>query len=66
MRPFDESKRKYDKGGNIIEKLCKKCNKWYDVLHFHKNKQSKDGYISNCKVCQRLVMKKWYEDNQSN
>ena len=64
-KPFDKSVRKYDKGGNIIEKFCKYCDNWFLIIDFHKNCESKDGYHNKCKKCQVKVMKKWYEDKKN-
>lgn len=36
---------------NITEKICIKCNETKNILNFHINKKSKDGYYIYCKLC---------------
>ena len=63
-KPFDTSVRKYDKGGNIIEKLCKNCGNWLSITNFYKQKITIDGYQNDCKNCRKKYNKKWYEDKK--
>ena len=55
------SRRKFDDDGNIIEKQCSKCNKFFDVHNFFKDKNVFDGLYNNCKDCHREKSKDWYK-----
>ena len=52
-KEFYLSRRKFDDDGNIIEKQCSKCNKFFDVDNFFKDKNVFDGLYNNCKDCHR-------------
>jgi len=38
-------------------KKCSKCELEKDLLEFHKDKNSKDGYYSSCKLCKKKYQK---------
>lgn len=40
-------------------KICRKCLEFKDMLEFHKNKQTKDGYAAYCKPCKSELDKEW-------
>ena len=40
-------------------KMCRKCLELKDILYFHKNKQTKDGYAAYCKSCKSELDKNW-------
>jgi hypothetical protein len=44
-------------------KICNICNKEKEISEYYKNKYSRDGLRSNCKVCQNINSKKWRELN---
>lgn len=44
-------------------KVCSKCGEEKELEEFHKNKSSKDGLQSRCKVCVREYLKQWRENN---
>jgi hypothetical protein len=45
-------------------KVCTKCNEWKSYNEFHKNKNVKDGYVSQCKECRNLHRKEYYKNNK--
>lgn len=45
-------------------KVCKKCQINRELTEYHKNKSSKDGYYSVCKVCKRIKNNKYKELNR--
>lgn len=45
-------------------KLCSGCTVLKDLTEFHKNKNSKDGHVSQCKECVAKKTKKWREENR--
>jgi len=47
-----------------MEKECTICNEKKSIEQFGKNKQMKDGHISQCKECRKTYMKKYQTDNK--
>ena len=47
-------------------KKCKKCNEIKDLISFYKNKQSKDGFRSDCKDCVKNRASIWALENKEN
>lgn len=47
-----------------MKKICTKCLLEKDINHFHKNKNSKDGMVSQCKICRKLKSKNDYKNNK--
>ena len=45
-------------------KVCSRCKEEKPITEFSKDKSTKDGHRSNCKVCRRKSQKKYYEDNR--
>lgn len=45
-----------------MEKTCTKCNEVKSIDCFNKQKSSKDGHRSHCKICQRSQFKKYYKN----
>lgn len=45
-------------------KVCKKCNEWKSYSEFHKDKNVKDGHVSQCKECRNLHRKEYYINNK--
>lgn len=46
-----------------MEKQCKCCGVVKLLCDFHRNKSSKDGTHSLCKICNNLKATKWVSDN---
>lgn len=44
-------------------KICKLCRIEKNLMEFYKHKRSKDGYRSDCKICEIKRSKKWQNDN---
>ena len=44
-------------------KTCSKCKLEKELLDFHKNKNSKDGFCEKCKKCKNDYSKKYRLDN---
>jgi len=44
-----------------MKKVCSGCFIEKDVDQFHKYNESKDGYVSRCKVCRKIESKKHYQ-----
>ena len=44
-------------------KICSVCKIEQDINNFHKNKNSSDGYKSNCKECRKQESKDRYLNN---
>jgi len=48
------------------EKLqCGTCKKWLLPDEFYKDRNSKVGYYYQCKRCEKIRQKKWYEKNKN-
>lgn len=45
-------------------KTCFTCKNTLNFNYFHKNKQKKDGFDTNCKSCRKVNSKKHYEKNK--
>ena len=45
-------------------KKCSKCKVEKEFSEFHKNKASKDGYCSRCKVCRKEYNKQRYQNKR--
>lgn len=47
----------------IPQRTCKKCGKEFPLTneHWHKNKQSDDGYAIMCKPCKKIAARAHYE-----
>jgi hypothetical protein len=48
---------------DIKKKRCCKCHKNKLIGEFYKDKKSKDGLQTYCKICSYLVNKKWQKEN---
>lgn len=44
-------RRKFDDGGNLIEKECSRCNIFKSVNDYYKDKKVEDGLYQYCKDC---------------
>ena len=40
---------------NMFKKLCIKCNIVKNFCEFHKREKSKDGLVTYCKECTKLI-----------
>jgi hypothetical protein len=49
-----------------MKKECSKCNNIKPLEEFHKDKRSKDGYRSKCKICVKEYTKKYNIKNKEN
>ena len=47
-----------------MKKECSKCNNIKPLDEFHKNKGSKDGYRSKCKLCVKEYTKDYNNKNK--
>jgi len=47
-----------------MKKVCSRCKKGKPYSDFYKNKNSKDGRRSICKICNNLDAKKYYDENK--
>jgi len=47
----------------VNTKICITCKEVKSLDEFHKSKTSKDGRVSNCKLCAIVRSRKWREDN---
>ena len=47
------SKYILDDDGNLLQRVCSKCNEFKDVNEFNKNKNTKYGITNQCKECVR-------------
>ena len=45
-------------------RLCAKCGVWKLWDHFHKDKSTKSGRVSNCKGCVRVRTSAWLTENR--
>jgi hypothetical protein len=45
-------------------KVCSKCGIEKDLSFFNKDKSSKDGLQSKCRECQKILRKKYYQNNK--
>ena len=45
-------------------KWCGKCDEWKRLEEFSKNKSTKDGYSTLCKLCLKLVQGDYYNRNR--
>ena len=45
-------------------KKCNKCKLEKELIEFYKNKTSKDGYRSECKLCKNSIAKNYYKNNK--
>jgi len=48
-----------------MKKICSKCFIEKDINFFHKNRHTKDGYVSHCKICRKIKSKIDYEKNKN-
>ena len=46
-------------------KSCSKCGKYKLFNHFDKQTKSPDGHRSSCKLCNKPIKKKHYQDNKN-
>lgn len=46
----------------ITHKICSKCGQDLDINNFHINKNTKDGYNTWCRFCQKEYDKTYYKD----
>ena len=44
-------------------KICYKCREEKPLEEFYKNKTTKDGRKSACKICSSQINKLWYQEN---
>jgi hypothetical protein len=47
-----------------LKKICKKCRLDKELKEYNKNKRAKDGYRNECRVCCKLYMKSYYNNNK--
>jgi hypothetical protein len=45
-------------------KFCKRCKKEKEYIEFNKQKKSKDGYNTICKLCKSEKSKEYYKNNR--
>lgn len=57
---LDETKRKYDQQGNIIQKLCPMCREFKPVSEFKVSHRKIDGYSEYCGDCLNYSLKRRY------
>ena len=52
MRSFKKNqyfkKRKFDRDGNLTEKICNHCKNWKSFSGFYQDKSLMDGFSDNC------------------
>ena len=48
----------------VTSKICSACKQVKEISVFYKNRRSRDGYACECKECQALYDKKYYEKNK--
>lgn len=46
-----------------IEKRCARCKKIKDIEDFYKSKNTKDGHVYLCKICDTERIQKWKDNN---
>jgi hypothetical protein len=56
-------KRVYNKAGDVIAKVCPKCEELKVVNEFHKHPPSSDGVTVYCKPCHREYGVEWVKAN---
>lgn len=49
----------------MITKKCTHCKQEKDISLFHKNKRNLDGFHIECKICRKILMKKYYKNNKN-
>ena len=56
MRSFKKNqyfkKRKFDRDGNLTEKICNHCKNWKSFSGFYQDKSLMDGFSDNCSDCE--------------
>jgi hypothetical protein len=45
-------------------KECRKCNEEKELTEFHKETANKDGLVSHCKSCRKVIHKEYRENNK--
>jgi hypothetical protein len=48
-----------------MNKICSKCKTQKPLSEFYKQKKGKDGYLSNCKTCQKTIMALYFAENKN-
>ena len=49
---------------NQLLKICSSCKQELEIIHFNKNKSSKDGLNNQCKECFKISAKKCYDNKK--
>jgi len=60
-----EDNKKWREDNEINKKKCSKCKVIKKIEYFHKNNYKKDGYSSQCVICQKESSRKYYEKHKS-
>ncbi len=47
-------------------KICSKCKEDKNICEFNKRKDRKSGYQSQCKLCVKVTLKNYYNNNRNN
>ena len=45
-------------------KQCSKCGETKPITEYHRDKNTKDGYVQSCKSCVKIKSQKWLENNR--
>ena len=48
---------------NLV-KTCNKCGVIQLKMNFHKAKNNKDGLHTHCRICRKIIRKKYYDENR--